>query len=408
MRTTVFSSAYLALRDWRHEWLLSLCSVCALASIIAPLLVVYGVRSGVIDTLKERLMSDPSVLVVMPQGGRAEGFSEDFIEKIRSLPETSFAVARTRDVASEIQLVSPKKKYLTVTLEPTADGDPIMQREQIATPLFSLQKPEIVLSASAARKLGAAKGDCLTAQMTRRSQGRLERTEVSLAVTAVLPATASGTDTAFVPADLLLAVQDYRDNIDNPRLGITGYNALPQRRHYESFRLYAADLESVERLAAWFEQQNIAVKTRAREIANLRRMDESFSTIVAVIGGAAGVGFLFFIISSTAAGVQRKRKTLGLLRLLGFSRRALRCYPTAQSLCTVLCGWVLALGVYFLAQYILNSHFSELTGGGIICRVAPADFLISLGGILLLTAVISYSVSCPASNVEPSEVIRQL
>ena len=38
----------MALRDYWHERALSLCAVLALATVLAPLLILFGVRNGVI------------------------------------------------------------------------------------------------------------------------------------------------------------------------------------------------------------------------------------------------------------------------------------------------------------------------------------------------------------------------
>ena len=45
----------LALFDLRHEWAITLCQVTALAALLAPLLVLYGLQQGVIGTLLERM-----------------------------------------------------------------------------------------------------------------------------------------------------------------------------------------------------------------------------------------------------------------------------------------------------------------------------------------------------------------
>ena len=49
----------MALRDYWHERALSLCAVLALATVLAPLLILFGVRNGVISNLQERLLQDP-------------------------------------------------------------------------------------------------------------------------------------------------------------------------------------------------------------------------------------------------------------------------------------------------------------------------------------------------------------
>ena len=99
-----FLSACLAWKDWLHERSLSFCGVLALASMLAPLLVLHGVHMGVIERLRENLMRDPAVLVLIPTGGRGAGFDEPFIERAASQPGCRFCIGRTRDVASEIQL----------------------------------------------------------------------------------------------------------------------------------------------------------------------------------------------------------------------------------------------------------------------------------------------------------------
>ena len=49
----------MALRDYWHERALSLCAVLALATVLAPLLILFGVRNGVISNLQERLLRYP-------------------------------------------------------------------------------------------------------------------------------------------------------------------------------------------------------------------------------------------------------------------------------------------------------------------------------------------------------------
>ena len=94
----LFLSLCLALRDWLHERSLSFCGVLALASMLAPLLVLHGVHMGVIERLRENLMRDPAVLVLIPSGGSGAGFEEDFIRKVSEQPGCRFCIGRTRDI----------------------------------------------------------------------------------------------------------------------------------------------------------------------------------------------------------------------------------------------------------------------------------------------------------------------
>ncbi|MFT3957653.1 MAG: hypothetical protein QM665_00805 [Desulfovibrio sp.] len=56
----------LACKDYWHEFLLSACAVLGLAAVLTPLLVLYGVKFGVVQTLTERLRNDPRNLEISP------------------------------------------------------------------------------------------------------------------------------------------------------------------------------------------------------------------------------------------------------------------------------------------------------------------------------------------------------
>ena len=58
----------LSLYDYMHERLLTICAVMGLAAILAPLLVLFGVKSGIINTMVDRLVKDPRNLEVSPIG----------------------------------------------------------------------------------------------------------------------------------------------------------------------------------------------------------------------------------------------------------------------------------------------------------------------------------------------------
>ena len=59
----------LAWADYRGEARLSLCAIFALAAVITPLLVLFGLKYGLVSTLTERLERAPSVREIIPVGG---------------------------------------------------------------------------------------------------------------------------------------------------------------------------------------------------------------------------------------------------------------------------------------------------------------------------------------------------
>lgn len=400
---------HMAARDWWHERGLSFCAVVALASILAPLLILHGAHMGVVERLRARLMSDPAVLVLVPQGSKGAGFEPAFIEKIRHLPGMSYAMGRTRDVAAELQLTSETGRQLTVTLEATSPGDPMIETSGGNAPESTPGHLEITLSAPAARKLEVKAGDTLTTTLARRSSsGKLERIKLNLTVASVLPPMASGRDTGLADLNTLLALQDYRDNIPSTLLNSDGeYNAPPERR-FESFRAYARTLDDVEKLQGWFISNDVPVNTRARDIANIRSIDRALGTVILLIAGAGCVGFIAFMASTSEASVRRKWKQMGMLRLTGFSRGSLVAYPLAQALLTGLVGSLLAFCIYGAVAYAIDFAFAAQTGGESICVITPGFMLLTLAGVEALAVLASIRAAWKAASVSPSEVIREI
>lgn len=404
---TMTCSMYLALRDWLHEFRLSICSVLALVSMLTPLLLLHGVHTGIILGLKQRLLTDPSVLVVIPSGLSGAGYTEDFFEELRKLPETDYVIGRTRDVAAELQLRNGER-FLTASLEPTSNGDPLLRKSGLSLPETVGGKAGVLLSASAARKLQAGPGSRLEGSLARRlTDGKRENTKISLEVAGVLPQEATGMDTAFVLQQTLLDIQDYRDGLAVPDRGWPGEQA-EGKRHFESFRLYAVSLEAVERLDAHFGRKNIQVKTKAKEIASIRGIDTAISMVVLVIGSAVCVGFVAFMFSSIQAVVKRKEKMLGLLSLSSFTQRDLLLFPLSQSVLTGFFGGLLAIFVYWLVSFVIDGLFSGKVAGAVICTIPLADLLLIHLAVIMLSAFASLSPAITASRIQPALVIRQL
>ncbi len=404
-----FLSARLAWKDWIHERSLSFCAVLALASMLAPLLVLHGVHMGVIERLRENLMRDPAVLVLIPAGGRGAGFDEAFIESVAARPGCRFCIGRTRDVASEVQLRSKGENSCTVSLEASAPGDPMLESHGLAIPASTPDRFEIVLAAGIAARLSVAAGDTVSASLGRRlASGRFQRKELLFTVSGVLPPSATGMEAGFVDMATLTAIQDFRDGVSTELLGAEGDLPPVGKRHFESFRAYAKSLDDVEALEAWFKEQDTPVKTRSRDIANIRNIDSTLSSVIMLIASTTCAGFFAFMVSTAQAAVRRKWKLMGMLRLIGFTRFSLLIYPMAQALATGCVGTTLAFCFYGAVACAIDMMFSAQTGGEAICTVSPAFLVAAFLGVQLMAVLASLRAALRASAIEPSTVIREL
>ena len=82
--------AGLAWQDYRREARLSACSVLALVAVIAPLLVLFGLKFGLVSSLTERLQRDPAVREIIALGGLLDDNERRTIQKIPLLGDIPF------------------------------------------------------------------------------------------------------------------------------------------------------------------------------------------------------------------------------------------------------------------------------------------------------------------------------
>ncbi|MGH8355764.1 MAG: FtsX-like permease family protein [Pseudomonas sp.] len=389
--------AQLAWHDYRADGRLSACAVLALVAVLAPLLVLFGLKFGLVTTLTERLERDPAVREIVPLGGGR--FSAQAIAELAARPEVAFIVPRTRQIAATADLYADSAgQALTVEMVPTATGDPL-----VAPALLPRTADQVLLSQRAAEKLGVRAGDVLSAAFGRQVAGRQEYRRTRLNVLGVLPLAAFQRDALFAPLALLEAAEDYRDG-----LGWPGHAPRPNaQRVYPGFRLYAADLDGVERLRRYFAERELEVATQAEAIAQVRSLSRNLTLVFWIIAGLALAGAFAAMTASALAAVERKRRALSVLRLLGFSTGALVAFVVLQALYTGAFGLLLAWGLYGAAETGLNRLF-EAAAGEYACRLLPAHYLLALLLTLLCSTLAAASGGWRAAQIEASEGLRDV
>ncbi len=450
----------LAMSDYWHERLLSACAVLGLAAVLAPLMVLLGVHHGLIAAMTERLLRDPRTLEIIPVGSGKYG--PDWFKELASLPGVAFVVPQTRSIAATMTLRKPgdqSPRQVVIPLTATDAKDPLLSRWGQPQAAWVTGQPGttpekkgsgangtdtrptvgVILSESAARKLETAAGGLLEGRVDRMRADKRESAGLPVRVLAVLPPEAQATDMMFVPLELLVATEDYRDGRAVPFLGWTGdppgtdepsgqtgqdaaagnANALSRidryadhirtRREYASFRLYANSLEDVAPLWRHFQGKNVEVYVKAAEIETVQTLDRSFTIVFGLIAGAALFGFAASTASSALAGVRRKSRSLGIMRLLGFPRAAMLLFPLSQAMATGLFGSILASLLYLGVALSIDHLFaSSLPGGQQICTLPPLYVAAVFGVVLALSALSSLSAAWQATTIEPSEVIRDV
>lgn len=395
---------HLAFRDFIHERVMSACYVLALAAVLLPLLVLFGLKFGIISNLLAPLKEDPRYRQIVPTG--SGHFEPHWFEAMAERADVAFIVPRTRAIAATMRLRDPAAdagRIISVELIPSADGDPV---------LVELEAPvgyeRVVLSLDAADKLGVVAGDRIEGIISRTLSGQQQTELLPLTVIGVAPPGAFARDGMFVSHDLLVATENFRDGRAVPALGWAGTPPPPGERSYAGFRLYARDIDDVAGLRSGLMDQGIDVRTRLADIQLVESMDRNLSIVFWIIAIVAGGGFGLSFGSSVWANVDRKRREFSVLRLTGFHGRSIVWFPIVQGALTAVAGWLIASLVFFAVQAGLNALFVDNIGGGeAVCRLLPLHFVIALAMTSVVAAVAAAGGGSRLARLEPSLALRE-
>ncbi len=599
----------LAYRDVVHDRLLSVCLVLAIASIIAPLLILFGLQFGTIETLRHRLVQDPKNREIRPM--TTKSYERDWFASFKANnPEVAFIVPMTRQIAASIAASNTAADVReSLNLLATAPGDPLLLENGGVIP----GKGECVLTAAAASSLKIKAGESLAFSAQRIVQGRYEHAQLQVLVKGVLDERASGLKTAFVPLDLLEAVEDFKDGRAVPAYGwqgelplaypvfdgavvlvpeplskldevllvnntgfahielipserlpqllgvvpegewtayhlqvkqhtasetnlraveskLRGRNArvypwieslpislrakeasaasgapsasialqlsvqplspaeqptehadngvsgrilfipedlhlkgeailtlhlaerelhlpvsvrqakvppgrafapaelagrlsllrtravsydepsdalLLSRQGYAGFRLYAASIDAVATLQQRLEEVGIPVNTEEERIAEVRRLDHYTRLIFWLVAAVGVVGGISALTASLYASVERKKKELNVLRLLGLFKRELVLFPVAQGLMLSTGALLLSVFIFAAVARLINQLFrTQLRTAESLCTLSFGHFLLLFAGVWLLSVIAATFAALRATRLDPAEALR--
>ena len=386
----------LAMADLLAERLLALCTTLGLAAVLAPLVILAGLRAGVVQGLREVLLEDPRVREVATAANRS--FDAALLARLADRPDVAFLVPRTRTLAASLLVERPDAPGAGTRVEllPTAPGDPLL-------PAGPSGADGIVLTASAAARLRVGTGAALTGRLARVLDGRREAVALALTVQAVAPPAAFSRDAAFVTLPLAILVEDFQDGRTGPPDSLA---ALPpsDRTEYAGFRLYARRLDAVPALDAALQAEGIEVVSRAADVSGLLRTDRNLGLLFALVAGLGGAGFLVSLGAGLWANVERKRVPLAQLRFLGLGTGALRLFPVAQAAVLAGLGAAVALAAALLAAAVINRLFADaLALDRPLCLITPGLAAATAGVTLAGAVLVAAAAGTRAARVEPWE-----
>jgi putative ABC transport system permease protein len=409
----LYHIAELAARDLMHEKLMALWTILGLAALVTPLLIMFGLKFGIVESMKSRLIGSAVNREIRPIDFRP--FSRDWLAELEARADVEMVIPDTRLFAVEIKLRNENNREaepISAAMRPTKPGDPLLSEWGLAV----TANMEVVLATPVANALKATTGSVIQGIIGRR-QGE-EKQFVDLTVAGVLPREAVERKWVYVSLPLLVATELYREQEDVPGLNSPGELPDPARMDYSygSFRAFASSIDDVASLVEWLESEDIPTRSEYRQIAQIQQLDRALASVfliivsVALVGGAASLGANLF------AGVMRKRHELSLMRLIGFSGWAIVLFPIIQALLLSALGSVAALGAYAIAEPVINWRLGSATAGlfvnrlseeAPICSLLPQHYLVAATTVIAVCLLAACAGAVRAGSITPGEGIRR-
>ncbi len=221
MLTRFFYGIRIALRQAFHEWLATLCLCMAIAAVILPILLMFGLKNGVIYSKTEKLRKDPNTLLIRPNGRLDSNihWSMGDLRAIEASPNLQHVVPQPDMVYRlgaylESDSFKIEQKYFQTRTQfrITQENDPLLTFGKCKCP----GDREIVLNFALAKTLQVKEGDVVTMSF----DASANALEIPLTVAGVLPddyVNVDGVSNTFACVNLQLAnaIIDVNSGEDN-------------------------------------------------------------------------------------------------------------------------------------------------------------------------------------------------
>jgi putative ABC transport system permease protein len=372
-------------------------AVVAVAAILAPLVMLFGLKAGLIDGLRGDFIANPRAREILNL--QSLSLRQDFFDSLRARPEVAFAIPRVRTLSASGTLAAEAAPDRSTRVEITATdaGDPLLPG------VGRLAADEVVLSQPLAQRLELAAGAAVVLRSDRVQEGSRQSMLLPLRVRAVAPLGALGREGVWLDLPTLLVLEDFLDGLHGADARIPA--TPPEARVYAGFRLYARTLADVPVLDLALRRAGIDVFTRAEDITALEGLDRDLTRLFALAAGLAGGGCLVALGTTLLAAVQRKRRSLALLRLAGLSTAEMTLFPLVQAGAIGLAGGTLAAGAALGAQAVANRILSGVNDR-LVSDISPAVLAVAVAATVVAAALAASVAGWRAGRIEPAEAMH--
>jgi putative ABC transport system permease protein len=179
------------------------------------------------------------------------------------------------------------------------------------------------------------------------------------------------------------------------------------RESFRGFRLYARSIDDVSGLVSALSEAGISVIAQVQAIERVRVFDRGLTLLFIMIATIAGIGAIIAMLTNLYAAVERKQASIGHLRLLGLTRRAVAAFPVIQGLAMAAVSAALAFALAASAGATINTLVGPQLGFDRPVSALSAGSGAAAAALMLIASLIaSVAAALRTLSIDPAEVMR--
>lgn len=377
----------LALKALKFEKLVSFCLIASLCSVIAPLLLLFSLRFGIITNLEENLKQDPSNLEIKFMSGYKLG--DEFFKSLKENPHVQFVLPLTRSLSVTTSVFANGKLIDRIDAMPTAKNDPLVLRSGITQ---DLGLNEVFMSKSLAEDLKLKVGDSLKLKISRKLNDVNENSVQTFTLKGIIDSRYLQLRKILINFDTLVYMEDYRDGF-NPPVFSDGSKLNQARDSFAKARLYVKTLDDVEPMSKML-RQSYSITDSSDQIEKLNKITSILNFVFTAIALVSVVGGLLAATGLIFTNLKRRLQGFALLKLTGISNSKCIEQVVVENLILSLCAYVLSLLLFMVGMIWFNTSFAaDLKIGTDVSLISTTHVLFGLLATVLSCAAISYGIA---------------
>ncbi|MEC6814298.1 ABC transporter permease [Photobacterium toruni] len=191
---------------------------------------------------------------------------------------------------------------------------------------------------------------------------------------------------------------------------------LRSRDQIRYFRVYAKSIEQLDSLVKVVKNGGDALNldalkepvSKLYEVQKIRTLSDYMKKIYFLIAFISAVSTIFAVSSSVYASVQRRKKDLAYLNMLGIDKITIIFFPLMKSMILISIGIAIAFLGYWFFSIIASHWFVGLLGETeSLTRLPASDILFVIGSILSLGGISSLSAGLFVSRIDSKRYIHE-